>query len=133
MAGPKSFLDKLWRVTRGEGDTGNHVAVRSGIVFVEDEDNPGRIIMAVVGNGARRPFRFASLTSHNDELTGTITAPGQQRFQLRVGAPAACDANAISEGNCSSKSKHLILFEFTPTPSVGAHGGGGGGTWYAED
>ncbi len=66
------IFDRVWHVTRGDDGANEHVSVRSGIVFFDDQYNDS-VFMGLINNGAPTPFRMARLT--RDEDSGVLRGP----------------------------------------------------------
>jgi len=127
--------NRVWKVTKGNRGSNEHVAVRTGMVFLPGQGE-GEVIMGLVNNGAPKAFQVAYLTWNETEskLYGTVTAGAEgTTYSLEVARDSDCSDEMIREGLCSRRDRPVIKCEFTGTPSVGAGGGSGGGTWHAED
>ncbi len=131
------IFDRVWHVTRGDEGANEHVSVRSGIVFFDDQDD-GSVFMGLINNGSPSPFRMARLTwdKQAEALRGPITSRARGNgtsYQLTVTRMQNCNQQMIRQGLCSTPGKPVLRFEIEAFPSAGAHGGGSGGTWHAED
>jgi hypothetical protein len=143
MAWVDDIFDRVWHVTRGNRGANEHVSVRSGIVFLADDEKPHgagkkKIMMGIMRNGAPKAFRRAKLTWDPDKesLTGKITARGRgdsTTYRLAVTFEPPCNEQMIREGICGMVDRAVLKFEIEANPGLSAQGGGGGGTWHAED